>query len=525
MAAVIGREFEFPLLHRASGLDEASAAEGVEELVRRRVLQGVGDRLEFVHHRLQTVAYGRLLPHRRKLLHRRAGEALEVLTSGALERDPLALGLHFSEAEVWEKAVSHLRCAGTQAAARSAYRQAVASFEEALAALRHLPETRQTLAQAVDLHLEARRALFPLHEMEAIFAHLQTAEAAAVTLGDQRRLAAVLANLTQYFVQVDELVRGQETGQRAVALADALDDFGLRVAANQYLGHVYLDRGAYRDAKAIFRRHAGELEGDLVRERFGMAGYPSVLYRLLLGCCHVELGEFIDGVALGEQALHIAEEIDQPYILAEACSMLGRIHLVQGEFARASLVLEAGLNIAEARHLGIPILAARLGYARAMSGQQPSGLRLLETAAARLREAKNLGRVALVSAYLGEAYLMAGRLADGADSAQRALTLARHQHQRGTQAWMLRLLGEIAAHENPPDAAGAEELYRQALMLAEELGMRPLAARCYLGLGRLYRGAGQDAAAKEHLGTARTELAQMEMHFWLEQAEAELTLT
>ena len=54
--------------------------------------------------------------------------------------------------------------------------------------------------------------------------------------------------------------------------------------------------------------------------------------------------------------------------------------------------------------------------------------------------------------------------------------------------------------------------------------MRPLVARCHLALGGLYRQEGQ-SAAKEHLGTARTMLAQMEMLLWLEQAEVELALT
>ena len=110
-----------------------------------------------------------------------------------------------------------------------------------------------------------------------------------------------------------------------------------------------------------------------------MAGYPAVFYRFLLGYGHAELGEFIDGIALGEKALHIAEEIDQPYVRALSCLWLGRIRLVQGEFARASQVLEAGVDIAEARQLGSPVLVAALGYARAMSGQLSSGLPLLET--------------------------------------------------------------------------------------------------------------------------------------------------
>jgi len=101
-AAVIGRECEFRLLHRTSGLDEASAAEAVEELIRRRILQDVGDRFGFTHHRLQAVAYNQVSLPRRKLFHRRASEALEALAAGSTQPDSLALGQGFREGEVWD---------------------------------------------------------------------------------------------------------------------------------------------------------------------------------------------------------------------------------------------------------------------------------------------------------------------------------------------------------------------------------------------------------------------------------------
>ena len=55
-----------------------------------------------------------------------------------------------------------------------------------------------------------------------------------------------------------------------------------------------------------------------------------------------------------------------------------------------------------------------------------------------------------------------------------------------------------------------------------DLGMRPLAARCHLGLGKLYRRTGKRQEAQEHLGTAITMYREMDMPFWLEPAEAEM---
>ena len=86
----------------------------------------------------------------------------------------------------------------------------------------------------------------------------------------------------------------------------------------------------------------------------------------------------------------------------------------------------------------------------------------------------------------------------------------------------MRLLGEIAAHGDPPDVELANTHYRQALTLAEELGMRPLLAHCHLDLGTLSAKTGQWEQARAELSTAIEMYRAMEMTFWLPQAEAAL---
>ncbi len=58
--------------------------------------------------------------------------------------------------------------------------------------------------------------------------------------------------------------------------------------------------------------------------------------------------------------------------------------------------------------------------------------------------------------------------------------------------------------------------------LAERLSMRPLVAHCHFGLSKLYRRTGKHEQAQEYLTTATTMYREMDMRFWLEQAEAEL---
>jgi tetratricopeptide (TPR) repeat protein len=162
-----------------------------------------------------------------------------------------------------------------------------------------------------------------------------------------------------------------------------------------------------------------------------------------------------------------------------------------------------------------------LGYAYALSGRTVEAIPLLEEAVEGPSWAQTEGQ-SLRTIWLSEAYVLAGREADARAAAQRALGLARQHKERGYEAYTLRLLGEIAAHEDPLDIGKAEDHCRQALALAEELGMRPLIAHCHVGLGKLYRRIGSRQQAKEHLTAGTAMMREMEMGFWLERAEAEL---
>jgi tetratricopeptide (TPR) repeat protein len=132
---------------------------------------------------------------------------------------------------------------------------------------------------------------------------------------------------------------------------------------------------------------------------------------------------------------------------------------------------------------------------------------------------------ALRIAWLGEAYLLTGRLDEAYTQAQRALEFSRAHQERGHEAYALRLLGEVHARRDPSEVEAAATYYRQSLALAEELGMRPLQAHCHLGFGMLYTRTGQREQARAELSTAIELYRAMDMHFWLPQVEAALAQT
>jgi len=113
-----------------------------------------------------------------------------------------------------------------------------------------------------------------------------------------------------------------------------------------------------------------------------------------------------------------------------------------------------------------------------------------------------------------------GRRLDPERGARRALDLAQGHKERGHEAWVWRLLGEISLRSELGDTGA--EAFQQARALAEELEMRPLVAHARLGLGRWHLRAGRRAEAEEHLSGAAGLLSKLGMRFWLVQAEAAL---
>jgi tetratricopeptide (TPR) repeat protein len=167
-------------------------------------------------------------------------------------------------------------------------------------------------------------------------------------------------------------------------------------------------------------------------------------------------------------------------------------------------------------------MAAALGAAYALSGRVTDAVPLLTQALEQSAAMETVYFETFCRLSLGEAHLLADRLEEAHTLAAGALAHARAHQERGYQAYALRLLGDIGARPQPPERNQAEAHYRQALALAENLGMRPLQAHCHLSLGTLYLKQGHEERARTALSTAMELYRSMDMTFWLPQAEAAL---
>jgi len=527
-AAVIGIDVPFTLLQAVADEPEDRLRRGLAQLQATEFLYETHlfPDLEYTfrHALTHEVAYGSLLAERRRTLHARIVETIERLYSDRLAEQIERLAHHAFKGELWDKALIYLRQAGAKAFARSTNREAAVYFEQALMALKRLPETREALEHAIDLRFDLRNSLLPLAEFERISQYLRDAEGLARTLDDPQRLGWTYAYMSSHLLQTGYPTEAFTCAQRIQAFAETLENVPLTVAANFYLGWACADSGDYRRAGGFLRKTVELLEGDLYRERLGHNAFPAVLSRSWLAVVLAERGDFVEGIARGEEGVRISEMLDHQFSLLVACMGLGHLNGVKGELGQAVRVLERGLTLSHDWNfiLFSPSVEGRLAHVYAQSGRVIEGLALLQQALTTIESTGPAGDLSLVLVYHGEACLLADRLEEALVSAGRALTLARERGQRGYEAYALRLLGEIAIHHDRPEIDEAADHLSQALALATELGMRPLVGHCYLGLGKLYRRTGDRPKADEYLTTATTMYREMGMRFWLERAEAEL---
>ncbi|HKY08518.1 MAG TPA: adenylate/guanylate cyclase domain-containing protein, partial [Candidatus Binatia bacterium] len=507
-AAVIGVVLPMGLLRAVSGLSAADLSQYLADLQASEFLyeSKLFPELEytFTHALTNEVVYNALLHERRTAIHRTVVDALESMAGGNPFEYCEALAHHAFQGELWEKAVRYAQHAGAKSMMRSAFLEAAAGYEKALAAAAHLPDGPAALEQQIDLHLEARNAHFLLGSLARVAEHLLAAEALAEKLGDEQRMARVLNFLNSYYGLAGDPERAIEIGERALRLNAVKADPGYSTVAHYYLGAAYNKTGQYTLAVDALLRGIENIGPQHRLERFGTAAVLSVICHSHIVQCLSALGRFDEGMKFAAEGMRLGAESDHATSMIHMACSVGMLHLVKGELPQAIEFFERSLALCRSANIPVyvPFTASRLGCAYVYAGRVADGLPYLEQG---VDETLNKGRaafVALSTASLAEGYLYAGRIDDAAGTAERALALAQQHKERGHEACALKVLGDISLHEGRRDCQRAETRYQDALTLCNDLGMRPLAAHCRMGLGSALAARGAPAEAKSEIGAA-----------------------
>jgi tetratricopeptide (TPR) repeat protein len=528
IGAAIGREFSFSMIAAVSGIPEQELAAALAKLVAAELIfqRGVPPdaTYRFKHALVQDAAYATMLKRRRRQLHSSIAEVLVELFPTLAEGLPEVVAYHFTEASLASEAIGYWHKAGQLASARSANREAVKFFEQALALLQALPESQSTLEQAFNIRLEQRRVLSHLGEVRQTRERLGEAEVLAGKLNDDRRLGRVLALMTNNHSLLGELDEALAVGSRALALARGLGDLELSILAKTYLAHADYHRGRYERVVELLTDNLAMIPVDRIHEHFGLSAPASIYNRFYLVVSLAELGRFAEAAEYEAEALRLTESLQNHYTVGLTSYAAGTRHLIEGDWPKARARFEHVIAVYREGNIFLQLhtAVASAAWARAQLREASEALNLLRECEPLLERAVSRGIVGtrgLTYHSMGRTCLLLGRLDEAHSLGHRALESS--AYHPGFAAHSLHLLGDIATNPDRFDAESGEIQYRKALTLAKAHGMRPLVAHCHLGLGKVYCRTGQRQEAQAHWATATTMYREMNMNFSLEQGEAE----
>ncbi len=521
-AAVIGKVVPLALLKSVTDHGEHELRTALERLQVTEFLYETAlypdIEYTFKHALTQEVAYGTLLSQQRHELHRQIVGAIERVYVTRLAEQTEKLAHHSFLGEQWDRAVGFLREAGAKAAGRSTYPEAVGFLEQALVAVGHLPQSRESLQQGIDLRFALRSALQALGEHERVFEHLRAAETLASRLGDQDRLGWACAYLSQYLWRMGDPLEARAVGERALEIAAALDSRALKVVADFFMGQGHFNVGDYRRAIAHCEASLDGLGDQHLYDRLGLTGLPAVLSHTFCAWSRGERGEFEAATVHAGQAIDIGHGIRHPYDMAAGHLALGHVGLLQGDLDTALAALETTLTLCRDCGLSVilPTAAALLALGYALSGRVQDALLLLTESGTHGPQRQILiFDTSTATIAPAAVYLVAGRLTEARLAADRAVETAVARGFRANEAWAVFVQGEAVAGPDPHAVdSDCAPVYHRALELADEIGMRPLAAHVHLRLGALYDEAGDEERAATHAAQAAALYGSMGMEPW-----------
>jgi predicted ATPase/class 3 adenylate cyclase len=522
LAATLGREFSYELLHAVSPLNEETLQRGLQQLVAAEFLyqRGLPPQATYLfkHALIQDAAYQSLLRSTRQQHHQRIARVLEAQFPDTAETQPELLAHHYTEAGLNTHAVPYWQRAGQRASERSAYVDAVAHLTQALVVLKPLPDTTERARQELVAQMTLGPVLMAIKgggapEVERVYTR---ARELCERVGQPAELFHVLWGVWFVYNHRGEHRRAREMGEELLSLAQRIQDPDLLLEAHHALWAILFFAGELTAARLHLEE--GVRLYDPQRHRLHAARYtghdPGV-------CCHVLTAQSLwllgypdQAVASSQVAIEIAQQLAHPYSVAFALSFAAMLHQCRCEapltHARAKAILTLGTE------QGNPQVVERglclRGWALATSGHEEEGITEIRQALATYRSAGAKRDRPYYLALLAEACAHGGQTTEGLEASAEALALLTTSGVRWWEAELHRLRGElllqsgvqspessVVTHHSGlcrPDEAEAEACFQRALDLAHRQQAKSLELRTAMSLSRLWQRQGKRAEAR-----------------------------
>jgi DNA-binding SARP family transcriptional activator len=461
VAAAVGRDFRFDLLAHASDLEEDALVRALDELWRRHIVRvQTEERWDFSHDRIREVAYSGIGPARRRLIHRRIAQGMELLFANHLDDVSASIAAHFDRGGQPARAVPFLERAAAVATGVSANEEAIHCLTLALSLLERLPAGRErderelALRSSLSIALNSARG-YAAHEVEENLNRVFLLSRAEGRGPVPVRWLWVAFTLR---FMLGDLKGTREAAEQA--LAGSASDPSCRCEAHHAMGGMLqsvgeLDASRYHFDAALMAYDERHPQRSALGSDLGVFAHAWYSHALWL------LGDESAAVAHAGEGIALARRLDHFFSETLALAYAALLHQLRGDADRVLDCAEQVVALCDRYGFGYYGDWARtlIGWARARE-RPAEGIEIIESALERLDAKRAQARRPYYLSLLAEAHCLAGNRDRAASIVDAAMTMA----LRRADAWWLPALYLQKSEFAPPSAR--DGLLRRGLELA-----------------------------------------------------------
>ena len=498
VAAVIGREFSYELLHAVVPMPESDLQSALDKLTDAELIytRGIAPdaTYQFKHALIQDAAYQALLKSRRKQMHRGVALIITEKFPAIAEAQPEVVARHWTEAGEAHPAIAAWKKAQRAAYGRRAFKEAEEDYRNALAILLTLPESPERDVSELELTGGLSNLLLTTSGF--------TAPATVEMVGRARVLAEKTGNLKLMVAQEilnwsAVLVSGDHPA--AAALADRVVALAQREGSDENLGRaqiVEVHVRFYRGDLIGVREHFAELIPHLetIRRR-GHPGTPNAegfasVSEWALGYADRgrEHAEHAIAFVQGGKSLH---DIAFAHYFAAWFYRFLRTPRLAEESATQALAMSEQLGFSYVSNLA----RCLLGWARAYRGSTSEGVSLIRRGLSDMLAAGSRAGVSEFLSVLAEAQALDGQTEEALGTLENALQA--NPEEIISRPHILTCRGELRLRLGQSEPAEAD--FREAIALAQKMNARSFELRATTSLARLLARQGQRDEARAML--------------------------
>ncbi|MBV8053726.1 MAG: hypothetical protein JO071_00625, partial [Deltaproteobacteria bacterium] len=448
-----------------------------------------GTEYVFKHALSQEVAYNSLLIEQRRILHGKAGEALEDMAASQLDDRLDELAFHYRNSDNVGKAIDFLQRAGQRALQRSAASDALNNLNTALDLSRKLSDPSERLIRELALQFDIASALTPLKGWAAdeVESSYNRARDICEQLGRPPQLFFVWGGLwATYFIR-GEFRTAEDIAQQLLREAESLSEPTLLIFGHLTSGDCAYYRGHLLRAKQhldfVISTYDPDRTGPLLQFGFD----PKVNSLGFAGTTLWSLGYADQGLVAAEKGLALASKIGHANTLAGIQSLASMVHQYRRSASSVYQLAEAQRAVSSDHGLSFWLALANipLGWALAEQGSTDEGIRLIFEGIARYRATGSGVGLPYHFCLLAEACSRARRLDEALEAVKEGLRISEETGGHEHDPELYRLKGELILARGPSDLAEAQECFEQAIAVGRTQTAKSWELRATTSLARL----------------------------------------